>query len=112
MNTPIPWEPGPTLHRVNLTPTPHTLYNVPHYTFYNVHWTRPKPMRKLNDKLEMIGTVNLPPQLAKDVRDLLRDPVTKRTRYRAFNNLCHMLFSNWVEQQRLNPSTPPDPEDL
>jgi hypothetical protein len=69
-------------------------------------------MRKAIDPLRTIGTVCLPKDLAQDVLDLLRDPVTKRTKYRSFNNLCLMLFSNWVEEQRLHPPPNTNLKDL
>jgi hypothetical protein len=47
-----------------------------------------------------VGRIDLPTDLAREVNDLLRDPLTGRKRYGDFRTLCVQLFSNWVEEQR------------
>ena len=44
--------------------------------------------------------VRIPPRLLKDVKILLLDPVTGRSKYGAVNKLVARLLSEWVEEQR------------
>lgn len=57
-------------------------------------------MRRSPISYERVGHLDLPSDLAKEVKALLYDPLTKRTRYGALRQVSTMLFSNWVDTQR------------
>lgn len=56
----------------------------------------------------LVGRLDLPRDLAEDVKLLLLDPVTGRTRYGELRRISTMLWSNWVDQQRAGPLTRPE----
>lgn len=69
-------------------------------------------MRRRPDTLKFIGRVDLPEELADEVRLLLLDPVTNRISYGEFRKLCYQLFSNWVDSQRQNAATTTNEKDI
>lgn len=64
-------------------------------------------MRRSIIRYRQIGRIDLEETLAAEVIDLLRDPLTGRTRYGELRKLCNQLFSNWVDAQRLPPEPRP-----
>lgn len=66
-------------------------------------------MRKSTTPFIHIGSINVPVELAADVRELLRDPRTGRTRYGEMTNLIVRLLSNWVDERRLISIQHPSP---
>lgn len=61
-------------------------------------------MRRSTIDYVLVGRLDLPKDLADDVKLLLMDPVTGRTRYGELRRISTMLWSNWVDSQRRNPS--------
>jgi hypothetical protein len=61
-------------------------------------------MRKQAIEYVLVGRLDLPRDLADDVKLLLMDPLTGRTRYGELRRISTMLWSNWVEAQRSRPS--------
>ena len=60
-------------------------------------------MRRQTIEYDYIGRLDLPKDLAEDVKLLLMDPLTGRTRYGELRKISTMLWSNWVEDQRSTP---------
>jgi hypothetical protein len=63
-------------------------------------------MRRSAMQYSYVGRLDLPKDLADDVRLLLLDPLTNRTRYGELRRISTMLWSNWVDAQRAHPRTP------
>lgn len=61
-------------------------------------------MRRSTIDYVLVGRLDLPKDLADDVKLLLMDPVTGRTRYGELRRISTMLWSNWVDSQRRNPN--------
>lgn len=61
-------------------------------------------MRRHTIEYVLVGRLDLPRDLADDVRLLLKDPITGRTRYGELRRVSTMLWSNWVDSQRNQPS--------
>lgn len=57
-------------------------------------------MRRNTIEYVLVGRLDLPRDLAEDVKLLLLDPLTGKTRYGELRRISTMLWSNWVESQR------------
>lgn len=59
-----------------------------------------------------VGRLDLPADLAEEVKLLLLDPLTGRTRYGEFRRVATQLFSNWVDEQKSTAAARPEPQPL
>lgn len=60
----------------------------------------------------LVGRLDLPKDLAEDVKLLLMDPRTGRTQYGKLRQISTMLWSNWVDEQRSVPRSLVEVPDL
>ena len=59
---------------------------------------RAEPSEQLN--------VNISASVLADVRSRLQDPLTRRTRYGAMNELVESLLRHWLKEQQNEPAKP------
>lgn len=63
------------------------------------------PYPKRTEPSEQLN-VNISASVMADVRSRLQDPMTRRTRYGAMNELVESLLRNWIKEQQGEPTEP------